>query len=133
VLRQVCDEYADEDDVRCNEIAYVIDRILERTKSNDNTQDGATPSPASAGYGEVELMRKASRKMDIVLVSTAYFIQKAMEWLRKTHVRVRIEFTGPCWCVEPLNDELEWTGRDGGQGASVHAALANAVCNYRKP
>jgi hypothetical protein len=32
VLRQVCDEYADEDDVRCNEIAYVIDRILARTK-----------------------------------------------------------------------------------------------------
>ena len=30
VLRQVCDEYADEDNVRCNEIAYVIDRILER-------------------------------------------------------------------------------------------------------
>ena len=32
VLREVCDEYADEDDVRCNEIAYVIDRILARTK-----------------------------------------------------------------------------------------------------
>jgi hypothetical protein len=49
VLQQVCDEYADEDDVRCNEIAYVIDRILARTKSNDNTQDGAEPSSASAG------------------------------------------------------------------------------------
>jgi len=49
VLQQVCDEYADEDNVRCNEIAYVIDRILARTKSNDNTQDGAEPSPASAG------------------------------------------------------------------------------------
>jgi len=30
VLRQVCEEYANEDDVRRNEIAYVIDRILAR-------------------------------------------------------------------------------------------------------
>jgi hypothetical protein len=30
VLREVCGEYADEDDVRRNEIAYVIDRILAR-------------------------------------------------------------------------------------------------------
>jgi hypothetical protein len=49
VLREVCRVYADEDDVGCNEIAFVIDRILARTKSNDNTQDGAEPSPASAG------------------------------------------------------------------------------------
>jgi hypothetical protein len=101
--------------------------------SNDNTRDAAEPSLASAGYGEIELILKASRKMDIVLVSTAYFIQKAMEWLRKTHGRVRIEFRGPCWCVEPIDDEGDWTGRDGGEGASIHLALANAVCNYRKP
>jgi hypothetical protein len=30
VLREVCRVYADEDDVGCNEIAYVIDRLLER-------------------------------------------------------------------------------------------------------
>lgn len=30
VLREVCRVYSDEDDVGCNEIAYVIDRILER-------------------------------------------------------------------------------------------------------
>jgi hypothetical protein len=30
VLREVCRVYADEDDVGCNEIAYVIDRILTR-------------------------------------------------------------------------------------------------------
>ena len=32
VLRGVCETYADEDDVKCNEIAYVIDRILERLR-----------------------------------------------------------------------------------------------------
>jgi hypothetical protein len=32
VLRKVCDEYADEDDVRCNEIAAVIDGVLERLR-----------------------------------------------------------------------------------------------------
>jgi hypothetical protein len=31
VLRGVCETYADEDDVKSNEIAYVIDRILART------------------------------------------------------------------------------------------------------
>jgi hypothetical protein len=30
VLQQVCDEYADQDNVRCNEIAFVIDRLLAR-------------------------------------------------------------------------------------------------------
>jgi len=30
VLREVCRVYADEDDAGCNEIAYVIDRLLER-------------------------------------------------------------------------------------------------------
>jgi hypothetical protein len=32
VLREVRDIYADEDDVKCNEIAAVIDGLLERTK-----------------------------------------------------------------------------------------------------
>jgi hypothetical protein len=32
VLLEVRDIYADEDDVKCNEIAAVIDRLLERTK-----------------------------------------------------------------------------------------------------
>lgn len=32
VLREVRDAYADEDDVKCNEIAAVIDRLLERTR-----------------------------------------------------------------------------------------------------
>jgi len=32
VLREVRDIYADEDDVECNEIAAVIDGLLERTK-----------------------------------------------------------------------------------------------------
>ena len=32
VLREVRDTYADEDDVKCNEIAAVIDGLLERTK-----------------------------------------------------------------------------------------------------
>ena len=32
VLREVRDIYADEDDVTCNEIAAVIDWLLERTK-----------------------------------------------------------------------------------------------------
>jgi len=32
VLREVRDIYADEDDVKCNEIAAVIDWLLERTK-----------------------------------------------------------------------------------------------------
>jgi hypothetical protein len=32
VLREVRDTYADEDDVACNEIAAVIDWLLERTK-----------------------------------------------------------------------------------------------------
>ena len=32
VLREVRDVYADEDDLRCNEIAYVVDRLLERTQ-----------------------------------------------------------------------------------------------------
>ena len=30
VLREVCRVYADEDDVGCNEIAFVLDRLLER-------------------------------------------------------------------------------------------------------
>jgi hypothetical protein len=32
VLREVCDTYANEDDIACNEIAAVIDGLLERTK-----------------------------------------------------------------------------------------------------
>ena len=32
VLREVRDAYADRDDVKCNEIAAVIDGLLERTK-----------------------------------------------------------------------------------------------------
>jgi hypothetical protein len=32
VLREVRDIYADEDDVKCSEIAAVIDGLLERTK-----------------------------------------------------------------------------------------------------
>jgi len=32
VLREVRDIYADEDDVKCNEIAAVLDGLLERTK-----------------------------------------------------------------------------------------------------
>jgi len=32
VLQEVRDIYADEDDVKCNEIAAVIDGLLERTK-----------------------------------------------------------------------------------------------------
>jgi hypothetical protein len=34
VLREVRDIYADEDDVKCNEIAAVIDGLLERTASD---------------------------------------------------------------------------------------------------
>ena len=36
VLREVCRVYADEDDVGCNEIAYVIDRILGRSRTGSN-------------------------------------------------------------------------------------------------
>ena len=32
VLQEVRDIYANEDDVKCNEISAVIDRLLERTK-----------------------------------------------------------------------------------------------------
>jgi hypothetical protein len=32
VLREVCDTYANEDDIACNEIAAVIAVLLERTK-----------------------------------------------------------------------------------------------------
>ena len=40
VLREVCRVYADEDDVGCNEIAFVIDRLLERLwPAANNTPD----------------------------------------------------------------------------------------------
>jgi hypothetical protein len=37
VLREVCRVYADEDDVGCNEIAFVIDRLLERLGAANST------------------------------------------------------------------------------------------------
>jgi len=37
VLREVCRVYADEDDVGCNEIAFCIDRLLERLGGAENS------------------------------------------------------------------------------------------------
>ena len=37
VLREVCDIHANEDDVKSNEIAYVIDRLLSRAGKNGET------------------------------------------------------------------------------------------------
>jgi hypothetical protein len=37
VLREVCLVYADEDDVECNEISFVIDRIMDRLGAANST------------------------------------------------------------------------------------------------
>ena len=47
VLREVCRVYADEDDVGCNEIAFVIGRILERLGPAENS-----PPYPRTGCGE---------------------------------------------------------------------------------
>jgi hypothetical protein len=49
VLREVCRVYADQDDVECNEISFVIDRILGRLGPAANS----TPIPRT-GCGESE-------------------------------------------------------------------------------
>jgi hypothetical protein len=81
---------------------------------------------------DVEIMRKASRKMGVVLVSTCYFVQQSMQWLKKTHGEVRVQCDDFGWYVEPLDDEGDWTGRDGGYGETLQVALADAVCNCGK-
>ena len=46
VLREVCSAYADRDNVKCNEIAAVIDGLLERTSpARDATPPSADDMP----------------------------------------------------------------------------------------
>lgn len=47
VLREVRDIYADQGDVKCDEIAAVLDGLLRRR--SENAQDAAAMPPASAG------------------------------------------------------------------------------------
>ena len=52
VLREVCRVYADEDDVGCNEISFVIDRLLERLGAANSTpiyRDECGESRAGSG------------------------------------------------------------------------------------
>ena len=64
VLQQVCDEYADEDDVRRNEIAYVIDRLLSRAGKNGETagEDAAKCTVKSEKLPERDRLTAAERE-----------------------------------------------------------------------
>jgi hypothetical protein len=64
VLREVCEEYADEDDVRCGEIAYVIDRLLSRAGKNGDTagEDAAKCTVKSEKLPERDRLTAAERE-----------------------------------------------------------------------
>jgi hypothetical protein len=101
--------------------------------SDDNTQDGAEPSPASAGYGGISLLRRACRKMGRELFSTDRFVTTAIGWLQEAHGNIRVEFRDQNWHVEPLDEEGEWAGKDAGCGLDLASALAWAIINKEKP
>jgi hypothetical protein len=73
VLQQVCDEYADEDDVRCNEIAYVIDRLLSRAGKNGETagEDAAKCTVKSEKLPERDRLTAAEREA-VEVAAAAY-------------------------------------------------------------
>lgn len=87
----------------------------------------------SRGYGGVALLRQACRKMGRELFSTDRFVTDAMQWLRKSHGRIRVEFRDDGWHVEPLDEDGRWTQKDAGFGIFLDSALAWAIINREKP
>ena len=112
--------------------------------NTDNKQDGAEPTPASAGSGgdAVKLMRRACRVMGRDLISVDRFVVTAIEWLRAHHGNICIEYVSADtvmaaesigvasgWHVEPIDTEGTWTGADAGHAPDIAGALAASVVN----
>jgi hypothetical protein len=113
----------------------------------ENTNDDKAMSPASAGSGggAVKLMRRACRIMGGDLISADRFVVTAIEWLRKTHGNIRIEYVSPedvdaneqgfttaGWHVEPLRPDGFWIGTSAGNAPDIAGALARSVLNTRQ-
>ena len=83
VLREVRHGYADVDDVRCKEIAHVIDRLLSRAGSNGETagEHAAKCTVASAKLPARELVANHPANPDSSTLTAAE--REAVEWAAK--------------------------------------------------
>ena len=102
VLREVCRVYADEDDVGCNEIAFVIDRLLSRAGTNGETvgEHAAKCTVASAKLPDRE--RVAADKIEPVAWvafatdgSESRYVSASQEQAQS----IADEYN---WCIAPL-------------------------------
>jgi hypothetical protein len=65
VLREVCRVYADEDDVECNEISFVIDRIMDRLGAANSTPIHRTGCGESGAGSDGETAGEEAAKCSV--------------------------------------------------------------------
>jgi hypothetical protein len=108
VLRQVCDEYADEDDVRCNEIAHVIDRLLSRAGKNGETAGEEAAKCTVKNEKLLERDRTAGKSARVAWVAFATDGSES-RYVSASQEQAKSIADDYNWCIAPLfaglNDE----------------------------